>query len=198
MSTTLQISHRLSNYANRVNVGLESVDKVQLEKVLETLELAYRKRTPVFVCGNGGSLTMSDHFHCDHAKGTHYDALLRPKIEPLTSGSILTAIANDIGYEDVFSFQLSMKACSGDILVAISASGNSPNIISAIKKAKDLNMSVIAFVGFNGGEAAKLADMVLHVKENNYGIIEDCHQCLMHILAQHIREKNSKNQNIKL
>ena len=134
MSQTLQINDRLTDYANRVRAGLESVNKEQLEKVLQVLDLAYRKRIPVFVCGNGGSLTMSDHFHCDHAKGTHYDALLRPRIEPLTSGSILTAIANDIGYEDVFSFQLSMKGSAGDILVAISASGNSPNIINAIKK----------------------------------------------------------------
>ena len=141
---------------------------------------------------------MSDHFHCDHAKGTHFDALLRPKIEPLTSGSILTAIANDIGYDDVFSFQLSIKGSAGDILVAISASGNSPNIINAIRKAKELNMETVAFVGFEGGEAAKLADYVLHVKEDNYGIVEDCHQCLMHILAQHIRTEHNKNNGIKL
>ena len=144
MSITSQINQRLSNYANRVNAGLESVDKQQLQKVLETLEVAYKKRLPVFVCGNGGSLTMSDHFHCDHAKGTHYDALMRPKIEPLTSGSILTAIANDIGYEDVFSFQLSMKCSAGDILFAISASGNSPNIINAIKKAYEWYVDNIA------------------------------------------------------
>lgn len=198
MSITSQINQRLSNYANRLNAGLESVNKEQLKKVLELLEHAYKKRIPVFVCGNGGSLTISDHFHCDHAKGTHYDALLRPKIEPLTSGSILTAIANDIGYEDVFSFQLSMKGSAGDILVAISASGNSPNIINAIKKAKELNMETIAFVGFDGGKAAYLADYVLHVDENNYGIIEDCHQALMHILAQHIRESNNRNDGIKL
>ena len=198
MSQTLQINERLSNYANRVRAGLESVDKEQLEKVLQVLDVAYRKRIPVFVCGNGGSLTMSDHFHCDHAKGTHYDALLRPKIEPLTSGSILTAIANDIGYEDVFSFQLSMKGSAGDILVAISASGNSPNIINAIKQAHKLNMETIAFVGFEGGEAAKLSDYVLHVREDNYGIVEDCHQCLMHILAQQIRTEHTKNNGIKL
>jgi D-sedoheptulose 7-phosphate isomerase len=198
MSQTLRINDRLTDYANRVNAGLESVDKEQLQKVFELLDIAYRKRIPVYVCGNGGSLTMSDHFHCDHAKGTHFDALLRPKIEPLTSGSILTAIANDIGYDDVFSFQLSIKGSAGDILVAISASGNSPNIINAIRKAKELNMETVAFVGFEGGEAAKLADYVLHVKDNNYGIVEDCHQCLMHILAQHIRMEHNKNNGIKL
>jgi len=189
---------RLIDYADRVCAGLKSVDEKQLQNVVEALDIAYRKRIPVFVCGNGGSLTMSDHFHCDHAKGTHYDALLRPRIEPLTSGSILTAIANDIGYEDVFSFQLSMKGSAGDILVAISASGNSTNIIKAIQKAKELNMYVIAFVGFEGGEAAKLADYVLHIKDNNYGIVEDCHQSLMHILAQEIRMMHNKNNGIKL
>jgi phosphoheptose isomerase len=189
---------RLIDYADRVCAGLKSVDEKQLQNVVEALDIAYRKRIPVFVCGNGGSLTMSDHFHCDHAKGTHYDALLRPRIEPLTSGSILTAIANDIGYEDVFSFQLSMKGSAGDILVAISASVNSTNIIKAIQNAKELNMYVIEFVGFEGGEAAKLADYVLHVKDNNYGIVEDCHQSLMHILAQEIRMMHNKNNGIKL
>lgn len=198
MSITSQINQRLSNYANRVNAGLESVDKQQLQKVFETLELAYKKRIPVFVCGNGGSLTMSDHFHCDHGKGTHFDAKMKPRIQPLTNGSILTAIANDIGYDEVFSFQLNFKAKSDDILVAISASGNSPNIIRAITKAKELGMTVVAFVGFDGGKAKDLADVCLWVREDNYGIIEDCHQSFMHILAQSIRMKYNCNQEIKL
>ena len=198
MSITSQINERLLNYAERVKVGLQSVDSDQLQKAFETLESAYKERFSVYVCGNGGSLTMSDHFHCDHAKGAHYDTNLSPKIEPLTSGSILTAIANDIGYEDVFSFQLGIKANKDDVLVAISASGNSPNIIKALEKAKEKQMKTIAFVGFDGGKAAILADVVLHVQENNYGIIEDCHQCMMHILAQHIRTKYSVNDRIKL
>lgn len=194
----LQINQRLTDYANRVSLGLESVNNSELEKALFILDKAYQNKIPVFVCGNGGSLTMSDHFHCDHAKGTHFDAQLNPKIEPLTTGSILTAIANDVGYDDVFSFQLSIKGEADNILVVISSSGNSPNIIKALKKAKELNMISIAFVGFDGGEASKIADCVLHVKENNYGIIEDCHQSLMHILAQHIRLQYNKNPKIKL
>lgn len=194
----LQINERLNDYANRVCLGLKSIDNLELEKALNLLDFAYNNKKNVYVCGNGGSLTMSEHFHCDHAKGVHYDAKLHPKIEPLTTASILTAIANDIGYDEVFSFQLNIKGDADDILVAISASGNSPNIIKALKKAKELNMLSIAFVGFDGGEAAQLADVVLHVKENNYGIIEDCHQSLMHILAQHIRMIYNKNVGIKL
>ena len=131
----MNVLQRLDDYAQRVNRGILSVDKTQFQKAFDVLCDAYLNgKKEVFICGNGGSLTMSDHFHCDHGKGTHFDAKMKPRIQPLTNGSILTAIANDIGYDEVFSFQLGFKAKKGDILVAISASGNSPNIIKAIEK----------------------------------------------------------------
>ena len=195
----MNVLQRLDDYAQRVNKGILSVDKTQFQKAFDVLCDAYLNgKKEVFICGNGGSLTMSDHFHCDHGKGTHFDAKMKPRIQPLTNGSILTAIANDIGYDEVFSFQLNFKAKSDDILVAISASGNSPNIIRAITKAKELGMTVVAFVGFDGGKAKDLADVCLWVREDNYGIIEDCHQSFMHILAQSIRMKYNCNQEIKL
>lgn len=195
----MNVLQRLDDYAQRVNRGILSVDKTQFQKAFDVLCDAYLNgKKEVFICGNGGSLTMSDHFHCDHGKGTHFDAKMKPRIQPLTNGSILTAIANDIGYDEVFSFQLNFKAKSDDILVAISASGNSPNIIRAITKAKELGMTVVAFVGFDGGKAKDLADVCLWVREDNYGIIEDCHQSFMHILAQSIRMKYNCNQEIKL
>jgi phosphoheptose isomerase len=179
-------------------LALKSIDNENLDRAYSCLKNAYIKRQEVFVCGNGGSLTMSDHFHCDHAKGSYYDAKLKPKIQPLTSGSIITAIANDIGYDHIFSFQLEMKANKDDVLVAISASGNSPNIVYALKTAKKIGMQTIAFVGFDGGKAKELSDISLHIKENNYGIIEDAHQSLMHIIAQHIRIQFNKTDKIKL
>ena len=198
MSKILQVNDRLRDYAERVQKGLLSVDSSQLQKAYETLKWAYLNQAEVMVCGNGGSLTMREHFHCDHAKGIFYDAKLKPRVYPLTTASILTAIANDIGYDDVFSFQVDSKGRLGDILVAISASGNSPNIVKAIEMAKEKRMTTISFVGFNGGRAAELSDVVLWVKENNYGIVEDCHQSMMHILAQQIREEFNQNQDIKL
>jgi len=195
----MNVLQRLEDYAQRVSRGILSVDKIQFQKAFDVLcDVYLNGNKEVFVCGNGGSLTMSDHFHCDHGKGTHFDAKMKPRIQPLTNGSILTAIANDIGYDEVFSFQLCFKAKSDDILVAISASGNSPNIIRAITKAKELGMTVIAFVGFDGGKAKDLADVCLWVREDNYGIIEDCHQSFMHILAQSIRMTYNCNQEIKL
>jgi len=195
----MNVLNRLNDYALRVSMGLQNVNKEQFQKAFDVLADAYLNgKKEVFVCGNGGSLTMSDHFHCDHGKGTHFDAKMKPRIQPLTNGSILTAIANDIGYDEVFSFQLGFKAKKGDILVAISASGNSPNIIKAIEKAKELEMTVIAFVGFNGGKAKELADIFWWVRDNNYGTIEDCHQGFMHVLAQAIRTKYNCNPEIKL
>lgn len=88
----------------------------------------------------------------------------------------------------MFSFQLESLGSEGDVLVAISSSGSSPNIINAVKTAKSLGMRTLAMTGFSGGETAQLADVSLHVDAQNYGVIEDTHQSLMHILAQYMRQ----------
>ena len=195
----MNVNERLLDYAERLSIALQTVDPKQLSEAYDKLKSAYLSRRDVYVCGNGGSLTMGDHFVCDHGKGTHYDADFHPKIQALTSGATLTAIANDIGYDDVFSFQVDMKGSQDDILVAISASGNSPNIIKALAKAKEKGLITIAFVGFDGGKAKEIADVVIHVAENNYGIIEDAHQSIMHILAQGMREEyHSGKKELKL
>ena len=180
----MNVNERLLDYAERLSIALQTVDPQQLSKAYDKLKSAYLSRRDVYVCGNGGSLTMGDHFVCDHGKGTHYDADFHPKIQALTSGATLTAIANDIGYDDVFSVQVDMKGSQDDILVAISASGNSPNIIKALVKAKEKGL---------------IADIVIHVEEDNYGIIEDAHQSIMHILAQGMREEyHSGKKELKL
>lgn len=179
--------------------GLVSVDTTQLDQICDTLESAYSCGSTVFVCGNGGSAAISDHFTCDHQKGVHYDTGLLPQVHSLASNmSLITAIANDIGYEDVFSYQLESVANEGDVLVAISASGNSPNIIKAIKQAKSMGVKTIAFCGFTGGIIRDLSDMYVHVNSNNYGVVEDAHQSIMHIVAQTIRKNLTRNSNIKL
>ena len=100
---------------------------------------------------------------------------------------------NDIGSEQMFSFQLESLGSEGDVLVAISSSGSSPNIINAVKTAKSLGMRTLSMTGFSGGETAKLADVSLHVDAQNYGVIEDAHQSLMHILAQYMRQLHISN-----
>ena len=112
---------------------------------------------------------------------------------------MISAIANDVGYDYIFSYQIEMKGNQDDVLIAISASGNSPNIIKALATAKEKGLITIAFVGFDGGKAKEIADIVIHVEEDNYGIIEDAHQSVMHILAQNLREEfHSEKKALKL
>lgn len=103
---------------------------------------------------------------------------------------MITAIGNDIGYEQVFAFQLDALGQAGDVLIAISSSGDSPNIVNALNCARDRKIPSIAMTGFTGGRAAALADISLHVDAHNYGIVEDVHQSLMHILAQYLRHSH--------
>jgi D-sedoheptulose 7-phosphate isomerase len=194
----MRITERLNSYATETFSALLKIDPVSLDNTYTLLRRVYLDGHSVFVCGNGGSLTTSDHFACDHGKGALYDTGMQFRVYPLTTGSLITAIANDIGYEEIFSFQLSMRAKKDDILFAISASGNSPNIIRAIEQARIMGMKTVAFVGFDGGKANNIADISLHVDSKNYGIVEDAHQSLMHILAQQLRTDFCARDNIKL
>ena len=100
---------------------------------------------------------------------------------------MITAIANDISYDDIFVYQLKTLAEPDDVLITISCSGDSENIVRAAQWAKDKKLRIISFTGFNGGRSANLADVNLQVAADNYGIVEDLHQGLMHILAQYLR-----------
>ena len=97
-------------------------------------------------------------------------------------------IANDVGYEDVFTYQLQSQSRPGDVVIAVSSSGRSPNIVRALRWACDHGLHTIALTGFDGGEARAAAEVSIHVDSTNYGIVEDLHQALMHALAQYIRQ----------
>lgn len=175
-------------YINNLNDGLDKILSEDLTKVYLEIESALYNHRDIFVCGNGGSASISEHFSCDHSKGVATNTEFLPKIHSLSSNmSLLTALANDNGYEEIFSAQLLLQAKKDDVLVVISSSGNSPNIIRALEVATQLQMKTVALTGFTGGKAKELASFNLHIPVNNYGIVEDCHQILMHILAQYIR-----------
>lgn len=142
----------------------------------------------IFSCGNGGSAAIANHLVCDCMKGVRAGSSLKPKVHSLSATiELLTAIVNDIGVEDMFSYQLESLGAPGDVLIAISSSGSSPNIVKALTWAKANGMTTIAMTGFTGGESARIADISLHVSIDNYGVVEDIHQSLMHILAQYLR-----------
>ena len=150
---------------------------------------AYARDARMFSCGNGGSASIANHMQCDHVKGVRTPTDLTPRVLSLsTNVELLTAIANDMGYENVFTYQLQSQSRPGDVLVAVSSSGRSPNIVRALTWARDNGLRTIAITGFDGGAARSVAEVSVHVDCTNYGIVEDLHQAIMHALAQYIRQ----------
>jgi D-sedoheptulose 7-phosphate isomerase len=177
-------------YTAAVQDAMNSVDKTSVEVVISTLQQTFFDSKNVFVCGNGGSAAIADHLTCDCMKGVAMDrgTGISLKVTSLScNGPLITALANDIGYEHVFSKQVLWQGTPGDILIVISSSGNSPNIIEAINSAHERSMTTIAITGFDGGKAAELADHSIHIESNNYGVIEDVSQSIMHYIAQSLR-----------
>jgi D-sedoheptulose 7-phosphate isomerase len=176
-------------YLARLNAAAASVDRASLARAAEILKAAYERGATVFACGNGGSAAISNHLVCDHVKGVQTDTALHPRVVSLSSNiELVTAIANDISYANVFSYQVRSLAKAGDVLITISSSGDSENVVQAAQWARDNGVAVVAMSGFTGGRTAKIADVDLHVHSDNYGVIEDVHQSLMHILAQFLRQ----------
>jgi phosphoheptose isomerase len=166
-----------------------SVDTAALERAAAVLLDAYSRGNGVFSCGNGGSAAIANHLQCDHLKGIRTTTDITPRVVSLSSSvELLTAIANDIAYEDVFVYQLQSQSSAGDVLIAVSSSGRSPNIVRAVRYAREQGLKTIALTGFDGGAAHALADVGIHVDAANYGIVEDMHQAIMHALAQYIRQ----------
>ena len=174
----------LSKVSKKINFDI-------INKASNLLTDLYLSENNIFVCGNGGSASISNHFICDHLKSISTDTKLLPKIISLSSNiELITAIGNDIKYDDIFSFQLSRLGRNGDCLITVSSSGNSKNIVNVIKLAKKNKIKTISLNGFDGGKAQKLSDLSINVPCNNYGVVEDLHQSIMHILAQSIRMQN--------
>lgn len=176
-------------YFGRLGAAAASVDREKLARAAELLDGLYRRGATLFVCGNGGSAAIANTFVCDHAKLIQTDTELVPRVVSLSANvPMMTAIANDLSYDDVFLYQLRTQAAAGDGLLTISASGDSENVVRAAQWARDNKLDVIAFTGFSGGRTADLASVHVHVDGDNYGVVEDTHQSLMHILAQYIRQ----------
>ena len=195
------MNNYFEEYKQLLNDALDTVDPVDIEKFEYQLAHMARYGYPILVCGNGGSAAITEHMSCDHTKGVAMDTYLNPFMIPLQSNvSLCTAIANDIGYESIFSKQINWfpEGKPFGVLV-VSSSGNSPNVVNALIAARNRGVPTMAMVGFDGGEAKKLANLTLHVKSDNYGVVEDAHQILMHSMAQSLRIRHlDTNHKLKL
>ena len=167
--------------------NLLNLDEKKLNKLCNLINTVSKKNR-VYCIGNGGSASISNHFVCDLVKGENYDKQFN-MISLSSNIEIITAISNDIKYENIYSFQLSKYANKKDLLIAISSSGKSKNIINAIKTAKKKQMTVASLTGFNGGEVLRLSDVNINIRSNNYGVIEDTHSFIMHCICQKLHNE---------
>lgn len=188
------------NYIGEQRRVLAELDPYPIASAAQLIEDRIKKDHTIFVCGNGGSAAIANHLECDFAKGiptgTDSVVVLRPKIVSLCRLEILTAYANDYTYEDVFWRQLERASRPGDLLIAMSVSGNSQNVIQAVSR---FSPSVI-ITGFDGGALDRMGvldDIRIHVNSYNYGICEDVFQSIMHIIAQYIRQSNMPENAVK-
>lgn len=179
----------VDDYIGRLELALSALARDQLTRLGETLLRAYRSDKQVFVIGNGGSSSTASHMAADLAKNTIGPNMKRFRIATLSeNAAIVTALANDIGYENVFSEQLVNVIRAGDVLIVVSASGNSPNVLRAIRYAQNQSAEVVGLLGFDGGEAARLADIPIVVESYDYGIVEDVHLIINHMLVEYFQQ----------
>lgn len=176
-------------YIANFTAAMTALDRVALDQIMRVLADARTNDRTVFVAGNGGSAAIANHFECDATKGTYVPGKPVLRSHSLAANtSVLTALANDLGYETVFEKQVEYYGKPRDVLVLVSSSGNSPNVVNACTVAKSKGLVTVALVGFKGGRLKELADYVLHVPVENYGIVEDAHQAIIHLIAQFLKE----------
>ena len=177
----------INDYISNLISSIRKIDFKKLKKASDLILKTVAKKKTIYVCGNGGSAAISNHYICDYLKFLRQNSKLRPKIISLSSNiETITAISNDLSYDQIFKYQAESLFVKDDLLIAISSSGNSSNIKEVVKFSKRKNVKVIGFCGFEGGFLKKNSDIAIHVKANNYGISEDAHHILMHIQLQYL------------
>lgn len=197
MSDDIKLANFAKNYFLNLKKDLDSFDFADLEKATKLIWQTYSASKALFFIGNGGSAATASHMANGFAKGmtgfTGNAPWPRFRAISLTeSVATFTAWANDVSFEDIFSEQLRNLGKSGDLLVAISASGNSLNIIKACQTAKSLGMKVFGLSGFTGGKLSKIADVSLVIIDNDYGRVEDIHLMIHHVITEYFYELLAK------
>jgi D-sedoheptulose 7-phosphate isomerase len=171
-------------YRNRLTDVLASIDLKAISHAIATLDDARRNGRHIFVCGNGGSASTASHFVCDMVKGASFNRESRFRIMALTDSlPTITAYSNDVSYDCVFVEQLKNFAGPGDVVMAISGSGNSPNVVNAVEYGNSIGCTTIALTGRDGGKLGPLAKIQVHVPEPHMGRIEDGHMIVCHMIA---------------
>lgn len=174
----------IQNYIATQKFALDSIDPAAIETLVGIFQKAHQDDQRIFVIGNGGSAANASHFATDLGKGASDKLSKRFRVMSLTDNTPwITALGNDDSYADVFRRQLENYAEAGDVLLAMSVSGNSPNLVAAINWANDHQLSTIALISAHGGALETLAQTVVKVDDTHFGRVEDCHMGICHLLA---------------
>lgn len=182
------IAAALEDHITEVRTVLARIPVEAMERVVNIILEAYRQNKHVYIVGNGGSAATATHFACDLSKATIIEGRVRLRVTSLTDNiALLTAWANDTSYENVFAEQLCNLLNPDDVVIAISASGNSPNVLAAIDAARERGAVTVGLVGFTGGALMNAADAAIHVQSDSYGVVEDCHLVLEHAITESTR-----------
>lgn len=186
---SINIKHTAKMYLDDLKSALNKINTEDIQKIADALLNAYANGNTVFILGNGGSASTASHMACDFGKGTLKNAYnpkeKRLKVVSLTDNvATMTAFTNDLSYKHMFSQQLHNLIEPNDIVIGISGSGNSANVLKALKYAKTQKALTIGLLGYmTGGKAKKLADLDITIQSTNYGIIEDLHLVINHLLT---------------
>jgi len=181
----------IRRYIDDVKAALEALPP-QTDAFLDALHAAYRADRTVFLIGNGGSAATANHFAQDLSKGTLPDGAPGKRLRAVSLAeniSFITALANDCGYERVFIDQLRTLARPGDVLLAISSSGSSPNVLAAVEYANGNGMTTLGLTGFDGGRLARMASVAINVPTSHVGVVESVHVAVLHFAIAHLRER---------
>jgi D-sedoheptulose 7-phosphate isomerase len=174
-----------SDYSSRLQMALQTADWSAVSRLAEELHDCWRNGRQVFICGNGGSAGNAMHLANDFLYGISKTrgSGLRVNALPANS-SVLTCLANDEGYDEIFSLQLAVQGRPGDVLIVLSGSGNSPNILKALAQAKTTGLRTYAILGYTGGKAKAMADVAIHFPVDDMQISEDLQLIAGHMIMQ--------------
>lgn len=179
----------INGYISELIRCLNALDKEKVELVIDVLVAAYKKDRKVFILGNGGSASTSSHMACDLGKGTlqriYDNSERRLRVISLTDNvAVMTAYGNDLGFEDIFVQQLRNLVETDDVVIALTGSGNSLNVVKAVEYAKSCGAKTIGILGFKtGGKLGRMVDYSIIADSNHYGPIEDIQLVLNHMIA---------------
>ena len=183
----LRFQDFVDDYYQRFSEAIRRFDKTPLRDILDVIDKVIENQAVLWVAGNGGSAAISNHMVCDMSKGTYQRGKPPLRCHSLSANvPIMTALGNDVSYDDIYRAQLEYYLKPSDAVLLVSSSGNSQNVIKACDFANEQGNATIAFVGFDGGKLREIAQHCVWVPVENYGIVEDTHQSLMHVLSQYL------------